>query len=84
MQSILSRRDLLSGAAALASVAAFPSGAALAQAPAPTKPPTPSESSNPGSSIRARPRTTVEAVNLRIHRSHSAAATKENRDAAGR
>jgi hypothetical protein len=40
----------------------------------------PSASSNPGGLIRATPRTAVEAVNLRIHRSHSAAATKENKD----
>ncbi len=39
-----------------------------------------SASSNPGCLIRARPRTAMEAVNLRIHRSHSATATKENKD----
>jgi hypothetical protein len=37
----------------------------------------PPASSNPGSLIRAGFGSAVEAVNLRIHRSHSAAATKE-------
>src|ERR1700726_3021370 len=43
VRSILSRRDLLAGAAALASATAFSNEAALAQSPGPTRPPTPIE-----------------------------------------
>jgi cyclase len=43
MHSILSRRDVLAGAAALGSTAVFSNGTALAQSPARTRPPTPVE-----------------------------------------